>query len=90
MSPECLAGSACPECGSADARRVRWTSWGGFLGPLLFGLVRCLGCGTRYVSRTGQVEKHAAKSYLRVLGPLALLLTAATLAAVALLHVLQG
>jgi hypothetical protein len=87
MSSECLASMTCPACGASDARRVRWTSWGGFLGPFLFSLVCCLGCGTRYGSRTGQVEKHAAKSYLRVLGPLALLLTAAVFAAIALMHV---
>jgi hypothetical protein len=87
MSSDCVAFIPCPKCGSNEARRVRWTSWGGFLGPLLFRLVCCLGCGTRYVARTGQVEQYAAKSYLRVLGPLALLLTAAMLAALALLYV---
>jgi hypothetical protein len=87
MSSECLAPIACPECGSAEARRVCWTSWGGFLGPVLFGLVCCLDCGTRYGSRSGAAEKHAARSYLRVFGPLALLLTAAAFAGIALMQI---
>jgi hypothetical protein len=87
MSSECLARIPCPECGSSDARSVCWTSWGGFLGPFLFRLVRCLDCGNRYLSRTGQQEHQAAKSYLRILFPLTLWLTAAVIAAIALLQV---
>jgi hypothetical protein len=38
----------CPYCGAADATRVYWTFWGGWIGPLIINQVRCNECGTNY------------------------------------------
>src|SRR5262249_47783346 len=48
-------GSAvrCYNCGSRRATRVRWTWWGGLVGPAMFNIVRCDRCGTSYNGKTG-------------------------------------
>ncbi len=38
----------CPNCGATDATRVRWTFWGGLIGPMIINTVRCNDCGTKY------------------------------------------
>ncbi len=38
----------CPKCGYDDATRVRWTIWGGMIGPAIINVVRCHECGTHY------------------------------------------
>jgi phage FluMu protein Com len=43
----------CPECGSRDATKVRYTLWGGAVGPLLISTVRCNECGTQYNGKHG-------------------------------------
>ena len=45
MKTTAAACAPCPACESRDARRVCWTPWGGLIGPLLLGLVRCRACG---------------------------------------------
>jgi hypothetical protein len=60
----------CPKCGGKDVVRIRWTPWGGFLGPLLFRLVRCLDCGSRHAARTKASERQVIGSYLRIVMPL--------------------
>jgi hypothetical protein len=64
----------CPKCGKAGAVRVRWTPWGGFLGPLLFQLKHCHGCGLRFGGRSKVPESRASRTYVRVVAPLALVL----------------
>jgi predicted Zn finger-like uncharacterized protein len=43
----------CPRCGAEDPKRVKWTPWGSFYGPLLFNHVRCRKCKYAYNGRTG-------------------------------------
>lgn len=43
----------CPNCGSTSVERVRYTLWGGFIGPLIFHLVKCNDCGKTYNGKTG-------------------------------------
>ena len=47
-------GISCPECGSTDFEPVAFTWWGGALGPLLLGLVKCRNCGKKFNGRTGK------------------------------------
>jgi transposase-like protein len=44
---------ACPKCGAAAAKRVKWTFWGSFYGPRLFNHVRCQECRATYNGKTG-------------------------------------
>jgi hypothetical protein len=51
---EALPGmAACPKCQGPAAARVKFTWWGGALGPKLFNVVRCGGCQTQYNGKTG-------------------------------------
>lgn len=59
----------CPICGGASARRVRWTPWGGFLGPLVFQLMRCQMCGGRFGGRSRLPEARVIKRYLHTVAP---------------------
>ncbi len=46
--------AACPKCGSTDAKKVKYTWWGGALGPSLLKHVKCNSCGTEYNGKTGR------------------------------------
>jgi hypothetical protein len=46
----------CPACGSRDAKRIIWTLWGSFWGPLILCHVRCQECGTAYNGRSGDTN----------------------------------
>jgi hypothetical protein len=43
----------CPECKNTRATKVRFTWWGGALGPRLFNVVQCTQCRTRFNGKTG-------------------------------------
>ena len=43
----------CPKCKNTKAKRVRFTWWGGALGPKMFSVVQCVQCRTRYNGKTG-------------------------------------
>ena len=38
----------CPHCGCRDATKIRWTFWGGALGPRMMNHVRCKNCRSAY------------------------------------------
>ena len=44
----------CPKCGSTNATKVKFTWWGGALGPNMFAHVKCQNCGTEYNGKTGK------------------------------------
>jgi uncharacterized Zn finger protein len=46
--------ASCPNCGSVDVHKVKYTWWGGLVGPALFKHVKCNQCGTTYNGKTGQ------------------------------------
>lgn len=61
-SPEAAAGPApkegettapSPSCGHTVAMRIKWTMWGGALGPNLFNHVKCLTCGATFNAAKG-------------------------------------
>ena len=56
----------CPSCGSACAKKVKWTLWGGALGPSMFCHVKCQSCGTTYNGKTGRSNAKAITIYLVV------------------------
>jgi hypothetical protein len=54
LSPVDTASWApCPKCGGQTATKVAFTWWGGAVGPRLFSVVKCAGCGTKYKGKTG-------------------------------------
>lgn len=44
----------CPKCGSVNAAKVKFTWWGGALGPSMFTHVKCNNCGTEFNGKTGK------------------------------------
>lgn len=75
----------CPKCGAADATRVRWTFWGGMIGPMLINTVRCNDCGTQYNGNHG--DYNTVRILIYVLVTLAL---AAAIGGVAIFVELMG
>ena len=43
----------CPKCKNTTATKVRFTWWGGALGPKLFNVVQCTQCRNRFNGKTG-------------------------------------
>jgi len=44
----------CPACGQNNATKVKYTWWGGVLGPSMFTHVKCNNCKTEYNGKTGK------------------------------------
>jgi hypothetical protein len=53
----------CPHCSHADAARIRFTAWGGLIGPRLLSLVKCAACGLQYNAKSGQPVEKAIRVY---------------------------
>jgi len=45
---------ACPKCGSKTVSKVKYTWWGGMLGPKLLHHVKCGNCTYTFNSKTGK------------------------------------
>jgi len=76
--PLLTSGAPCARCHSRLAAPVDWTWWGGLLGPLLLGYVRCAECHAHYRRATGRASAGLvllalAARVVVVLGALALL-----------------
>ncbi|HEX8844963.1 MAG TPA: hypothetical protein VF791_09985 [Pyrinomonadaceae bacterium] len=54
----------CPTCRRPDAEKVKFTWWGGLIGPRLFSHVKCRGCGTTYNGKSGKSNTTAITLYL--------------------------
>lgn len=65
----------CPECESENATRVKFTWWGGLIGPRLFTHVKCDDCGTTFNGRTGKSNNVAIALYLIVPAVLVFIVT---------------
>ena len=70
------AGPCCPRCGTAESSPVKFTWWGGILGPKLLSHVRCNGCGSAYNGKTGKPNTAAIVVYSVVMAVIALVVLA--------------
>ena len=43
----------CPKCGKPDPQQVKFTWWGGLIGPKLLSHVKCSGCNNAYNGKSG-------------------------------------
>jgi len=64
----------CPFCNAATAEQVKFTWWGGFLGPKLLKHVKCLGCGKAYNGKSGKDNTTNIVIYSVVVGVVVLVL----------------
>lgn len=71
----------CPNCGVSDATRVRWTWWGGLVGPMIINTVRCDDCGTKYNGVHGDSNTTRIVIYAVVVGLISLVIIGAAVAA---------
>lgn len=53
----------CPQCGQVTGKRIRYTWWGGAVGPALMSLTRCQACGFQFNAKTGLSTKKAILVY---------------------------
>lgn len=44
----------CPKCRSSGAEPMKFTWWGGVIGPRILTHVKCRGCGHAYNGKTGR------------------------------------
>lgn len=44
----------CPKCSGSNAEQMRFTWWGGVIGPKILKHVRCNSCGAKYNGKTGK------------------------------------
>lgn len=44
----------CPQCQNSAAERLKFTWWGGVLGPKILTHVKCQSCGKKYNGKTGK------------------------------------
>jgi len=54
MQNQSVQYAPCPNCGSISAAKVKYTWWGGALGPSMFTHVKCDNCKTEYNGKTGK------------------------------------
>ncbi len=55
--------TGCPKCGSKIITPVKYTWWGGMLGPKLFHHTKCESCGYRFNRKTGKSNTTAIVIY---------------------------
>lgn len=67
-------GPACPSCGSTTTKEVKYTWWGGLLGPKLFNLQACESCKFQFNRVTGKSTKNAVIAYNLVFLAIALVI----------------
>lgn len=60
--------AACPHCGSQAWEPVKFTWWGGLLGPKLLHHTKCSQCRKTFNSKTGKSNTTAVILYQVVIG----------------------
>ena len=81
--------AACPKCNAAAAERVKFTWWGGVLGPKILTHVKCNNCGEKYNGKTGQNNTKGIVIYSVIVGILAFGLMIVVFAALAALMMMK-
>ena len=77
----------CPKCNQAAAEKLRFTWWGGLLGPKILTHVQCRSCRHKYNGKTGKDNTTGIIIYSVVVGVLVLGLVFVMFAALGLLMV---
>ena len=80
----------CPKCRSTGAERMKFTWWGGILGPKVLTHVKCPACGHAYNGKTGRDNTTGIVIYSVIIGILALGLAIVAVAAAVILMTTGG
>lgn len=62
----------CPQCGGTNAEKLRFTWWGGVLGPKILTHVKCSACGKAYNGKTGKDNTTGIVIYSAIVGVIVL------------------
>ena len=57
----------CPKCRRTNATKVKFTWWGGALGPSMLTHVKCDNCGTEFNGKTGKSNQNNIMIYFLVI-----------------------
>lgn len=76
----------CPKCGGVS-EKVKFTWWGGLLGPKILTHVKCTACGNTYNGKNGKDNTTGIVIYSVVVAILVLALVVVMFAALAILMV---
>ena len=79
----------CPKCNAASAERVKFTWWGGVLGPKLLTHVKCSNCGSKYNGKSGKDNTKGIVVYSLVIAILAFGLMSVMFAGLAIFSVMK-
>jgi hypothetical protein len=60
---EQASGPVCPACGCRATKKVKYTWWGGVVGPGLFNLMKCDACRCQFNAKTGKTALKAIIVY---------------------------
>jgi hypothetical protein len=61
----------CPKCGSEFVEPVKFSWWGGVLGPKILSLTKCMTCGAKFNGKTGADATGGIITYCIVTGVIA-------------------
>jgi len=67
------ASPVCPRCGSQMTKKVKYTWWGGIVGPSLMNLMKCSGCKCLFNGKTGKPATKAIVIYFVIVWAVALI-----------------
>ena len=77
---------ACPKCGGMS-ERLKFTWWGGVLGPKILSHVKCGSCGYKYNGKSGKDNRTGIIIYSVIVGIFCLGLLVVMFAALAMISV---
>jgi hypothetical protein len=66
--------AACPKCGAQNAELVKYSWWGGVIGPKMLTHVKCQSCRKKFNGKTGQDNTTGIIIYSVIVGVLAFFL----------------
>ncbi len=69
-----IAYAPCPQCRATSAEKLKFTWWGGVLGPKLLTHVKCQACGKKYNGKSGKDNTTNIVIYSVVVGVICLAL----------------
>ena len=76
----------CPKCGGAS-ERLKFTWWGGVLGPKILNHVKCTSCGNKYNGKSGKDNTTGIVIYSVIVGLVCLALVFVMFAALAVISI---
>jgi len=75
----------CPQCGDSSAQLLKFTWWGGLIGPKLLTHVKCSQCGNKFNGKTGKDNTLGIAIYMAGVAFLVFLFVLAFVAIVAMI-----